>query len=641
MVFPADHPDHPECIGAHNLAHPCDGIRGKHPAVAWSTWRVVTPPMLDTAWEKRGGLANTGVSCGPSGIVVLDEDKLGELDRWLADYNRTAKNKITLPPTYTVTTARGRHVYFRWDHAAQPIGNREKAFQGYKINVRGDGGYVIGHGSKHESGAIYTGNGLPIAELREQVAEILLYAIGTPATNGAEVATAASFFEPPRNPNTERIPFGKRHAELVAYAGRLRKLGLDYHEAEAAFRARWLLCEQPEGPEGMLVHPHEVTGGLKIVEPPFRSAACPYPVTWEQAQQKLASVYSLYPAGATEASLSAASGAEHSWRAVDLEAVLSGHWEAPKPTVGQRSDGVGLFYPGKVHTVASESEAGKTWLVLGAAFHELEAGHAVLYLDFEDDEGGVVGRLLTMQLAPETIRSRFRYLRPAEALGNGANLGDLFAIVATDRPTIAVIDGVTEAMTMHGLDPLNNKDIATFGRILPRRLAATGAATACLDHVSKATDRGRYALGGVHKLNGLDGAAYLLENREPFGIGREGRSTVLIAKDRPGQLRKHGRKRKDGLCDFGELRVTSHDESYVEFEILPALAAHGGEFRPVKLMAKICAAIDEHGAMPQRQILATVGGRRQYAIDALALLQRDGYVSEESPHKLLKPWDEW
>ena len=36
--------------------------------------------------------------------------------------------------------------------------------------------------------------------------------------------------------------------------------------------------------------------------------------------------------------------------------------------------------------------------------------------------------------------------------------------------------------------------------------------------------RGRYAIGGVPQLNGLDGAAYTMEAREPFGIGITGRA---------------------------------------------------------------------------------------------------------------------
>ncbi len=327
------------------------------------------------------------------------------------------------------------------------------------------------------------------------------------------------------------------------------------------------------------------------------------------------------------------------WRPVDLEPVLSGSWKPPEPTVGRRSDGVGIFYPGKVHTVASETEAGKTWLVLAATFVEIRGENSVLYIDFEDDEGGIVGRLLTLQLPPELIRAHFHYLRPTAALGAGANLADLREIVVAHRPTLAVIDGVTEAMTMHGLDPLSNRDIAAFGRILPRRLAAAGCATTCLDHVPKAADaRGRYAIGGVHKLNGLDGAGFILESREPYGIGLTGRSTILISKDRPGQLRKHGHRRKDDLYNFGELVLTSHDVSYAECEIKSPDMPRGDEFQPTYLMARISDALAKHGPMPQRQILVTVKGNRQYAIDALALLQRDGYVSADTPHRLLRPF---
>ncbi|HEY2501979.1 MAG TPA: hypothetical protein VGI68_11330 [Mycobacterium sp.] len=44
--------------------------------------------------------------------------------------------------------------------------------------------------------------------------------------------------------------------------------------------------------------------------------------------------------------------------------------------------------------------------------------------------------------------------------------------------------------------------------------------------------------------------------------------------------------------------------------------------------------------MSQRQIIATAGGKRDYVINALALLQRDGHVSDKTPYKLLRPYAE-
>lgn len=327
------------------------------------------------------------------------------------------------------------------------------------------------------------------------------------------------------------------------------------------------------------------------------------------------------------------------WQAVDLTHVLDGSWEPAVPTVGSRSDGVGMFYPGKVHTVSSESEAGKTWFALSAVVDEIVAGNDVLYLDFEDDEGGVTNRLLAMQTRRDAIAAKFHYVRPMDPLGTGINLDDLNALLVGLNPTLVVIDGVTEAMTMHGLNPLDNKDVAMFGRILPRRMAESGPAVVCLDHVTKSAEgRGRYAIGGVHKLNGLDGAAYVLDNRKPFGVGLTGVTTVRIAKDRPAQLRKHGLPGKEGLFWFADLRITSHAENFLEVEVLKPEENSGNEFRPTGLMAKVAGALTEHGPMSQRTIVATVRGNRQYAIDALHLLIRDGYVSKTTPHELVKPF---
>ncbi len=158
---------------------------------------------------------------------------------------------------------------------------------------------------------------------------------------------------------------------------------------------------------------------------------------------------------------------------------------------------------------------------------ELGRGNSVVYVDFEDDEGGIVGRLLT--LGADRLDARCTVpLRasPRTRSATGIHADDLDELLRDVRPTLAVVDGVTEGMTLHGLSPNDNSDVAKFGRLLPRRLAASGAASVSLDHVTKSSEsRGRYSLGAVHKLNGLDGAAYVLENRTAFGVGLTGRST--------------------------------------------------------------------------------------------------------------------
>lgn len=330
-----------------------------------------------------------------------------------------------------------------------------------------------------------------------------------------------------------------------------------------------------------------------------------------------------------------------SWRPVDLTDVLEGRWQPPEPSVGRRSDGAGLFYPSRVHTVSSESEGGKTWFALSVVLDELGAGNHAVYADFEDDEGGIVGRLLTLGADREMLRERFHYLRPEDALGTGIHLDDLTDLLTTYRPTLGVIDGITEAMTMHGLSPLDNSDVAKFGRMLPKRLAAGGCASVSLDHVTKSTDsRGRYSLGAQHKLSGLDGAAYILENRHAFGVGLTGRSTIKIAKDRPGQLRKNALPSTGGMFWAGDLVLTSHADGFAEVEVTAPTerSERGEDFRPTVLMARIVAALEKHGPLSQRRICAAVTGKAASIRDALDFLILDEYVSESTPHTLLKPY---
>lgn len=258
------------------------------------------------------------------------------------------------------------------------------------------------------------------------------------------------------------------------------------------------------------------------------------------------------------------------WEFFDLKSVLDGTYKAPQPTVGCRDDGVGLFYPGKVNTIAGESESGKTWLALLGCVTEINRGNHVVYLDFEDDAGGVVTRLLVLGAHPDDVLDRFHYVRP-ESSPMLTDLDSFMATVTTVMPTLAVLDGVTEAMSMLGLELKDNTDIAKFGRHLLRPFVKLNAAMVTLDHVVKsAENRGRYSIGGVHKVNGLNGVMYVVEPIHPFGIGLTGRSRVRISKDRPAQIRRHALPGSNGALHwYGDLVVKSHDETFAEAHLYP------------------------------------------------------------------------
>ncbi len=323
---------------------------------------------------------------------------------------------------------------------------------------------------------------------------------------------------------------------------------------------------------------------------------------------------------------------DHSWRPVDISPVLDGTWTSTVPTVASRTDGQPLLYAGRVHTIASESEAGKTWFALSAARDELDVGHHVVYLDFEDDEGGIVGRLLALGTERDAIRTCFHYIRPAIPIGMGIDRDDFREALTTYMPSLVVLDGVTAAMTLHGYDVISNRDVADFSRILPAAIAATGPAVLVLDHVTKSSEtRGRYALGAVHKLNGVTGASLLLEVITPARIGTTGRSRVRIAKDRPGQLRRHALPgfEDNGLDWFADLVIESHAEDFVEVSLTPPdpTVKTNARRRPTIYMKRVSDVLEGvNGALSQRELLDRVTGNDPLIRAAIAALVDEGFV---------------
>lgn len=246
------------------------------------------------------------------------------------------------------------------------------------------------------------------------------------------------------------------------------------------------------------------------------------------------------------------------WRPVDLSDVLSGQRRRVTPELGRRHDGVRLMYRGKEHSIASEPECGKTWWAALQVADVLAAGGKVVFVDFEDDEYTIVGeRLIPLGVPRERLTEatgQFRYVRP-EAPYRIPEWEELMCFAGGAPADLVVLDGVTEGMQLFGLDPLKQPDAAQWRRIMIRPALNLGAATLATDHVVKDRDsRQRFAIGAQHKLAGLTGVQFLMEQVDPFGKGLKGRSRVLISKDRNGGLRQFGKSTDvTGVSHIGDL----------------------------------------------------------------------------------------
>lgn len=316
-----------------------------------------------------------------------------------------------------------------------------------------------------------------------------------------------------------------------------------------------------------------------------------------------------------------------SWNRVDLAPVLSGRYSPPAPTIGRRDDGAGMFYPGRLHSIFAEPEAMKTWLALTVTAAELTAGHAVVYLDFEDEVGGIVARLRALGAPAAVIAERFHYFRPDGPMGDPGRAA--LAPYLAAPTTFAVIDGVTEAMGLFGLKPKDDTDVAGFWRLLPRWLAEHGPAVLLLDHVNKDREtRGRWATGSQHKLSGLNGCAYLLENITPLAPGQTGKSRVRVAKDRPGQVRRNALPGTGGALHwFSDFTVESQPDGSA-LASLPAPIEQEGPFRPTALMHKVSDALTAaREPLSVRAVLDRVPGKQDTVRRALAALVDEGNVT--------------
>jgi Bifunctional DNA primase/polymerase, N-terminal/Primase C terminal 1 (PriCT-1) len=124
--------------------------RGKEPACAGGCKSATTDGDIIRRWWHAEPSCNIGIATGSvSGIFVVDVDGFeaeGRLAKIEAEHGK-------LPDTVEAITARGRHLYFRYQPGCSVRNTAGRIAPG--IDTRGDGGYVLAPPSVHPSGRIY------------------------------------------------------------------------------------------------------------------------------------------------------------------------------------------------------------------------------------------------------------------------------------------------------------------------------------------------------------------------------------------------------------------------------------------------------------------------------------------------------
>lgn len=322
---------------------------------------------------------------------------------------------------------------------------------------------------------------------------------------------------------------------------------------------------------------------------------------------------------------------ESSWKPVELKDYYDGLFQAPIATILKRSDGAGLIYEGRVHSIYGESESGKSWIAQIATAELLKSDKKVIYIDFESDALDIVNRLKNLGVSRANLLQYFTYIRP-----DGPRDADdpyWHSILEPNSATLIVIDGVTESLTMWGGETKDNDAITRWMRIFPRTVAtASGAAVVLIDHITKnAETRGRFAIGGQAKLATIDGAAYLVEPLEALSPGRTGTLTMRVTKDRPGFIRKvSGMWRKSDRTQETAIFTIDSTKAQMQYVIGVPLAEDEAEAnKEFKKLREIAEFVNNFPGSNRRIIQEGVQGSKETVGEGIADLIAGGWIENK------------
>ena len=223
---------------------------------------------------------------------------------------------------------------------------------------------------------------------------------------------------------------------------------------------------------------------------------------------------------------------------VDMTEALDSTRPRPRPTIGRRTDGVALVYPGRDSTIFGDAETGKT-LVCGYLVAEvLRDGGAAAWLDLDHNGADAIGKRLLAFGVPAAVltdRDRFRFASPEDAEQLDAVVADL----AGWAPVLVIVDSIGEVVPMYGGSSNSADDYTAVHRRLIKPLNAAGVATVSVDHEAKGVESKAYgASGTTAKRRVVDGTYLRAVSVEAFAPGLGGAVALRLSKDRHGGLRE-------------------------------------------------------------------------------------------------------
>jgi AAA domain-containing protein len=264
-----------------------------------------------------------------------------------------------------------------------------------------------------------------------------------------------------------------------------------------------------------------------------------------------------------------------SWQPKPITPQLGEARTLPGPSILARSDGVCLFYGGKLNVIFGPSETGKTWVALRAAVDEVQAGHPIVYLDFEDDLSSMGER--TIALGLDDTGNLFHYARVEEPIGPD-QMATLLGWLKAISPSLVVIDSMDELLAMHGKSPNDSQQVREVRQLVIDPISMLGISVLVVDHTNKQPSTPGPG-GSQAKLSQVPGAVLRTELVQAWGRGEDGLIRLRIHKDRPGHLRgKAVEKNLIAIVEFHSLAENALDVLVVPPPTIPGTKKYSHEF---------------------------------------------------------------
>jgi hypothetical protein len=212
----------------------------KLPAVRrdWERAAMLDRRLIERRWRTA---YNIGIAAGPARLVIVDLDiaKGGDPpEQWHgARHGRDVLSRLAadagavfpVPTRVVRTPSGGEHHYFQ--APAEPTIRNSAGRIGWRVDIRGKGGYVLGPGSWLRSGGTYeVVVDAPVAELPPWLADLAKPPEVVPAPlaplNGSPVRARGYGAAALRNEwhRVRGAPAGERHVTLLGAARRLGRL---------------------------------------------------------------------------------------------------------------------------------------------------------------------------------------------------------------------------------------------------------------------------------------------------------------------------------------------------------------------------------------------------------------------------------